>query len=152
MTLLRFAAAIGLAAGVLGASAAPDAAQSAVRIPHTKFTLDNGLEVILHQDRSVPLVSVNVWYKVGSGDEKPGRTGFAHLFEHLMFMGSAHVPVGKFDQWLEAAGGNNNGSTNQDRTNYYEWMPSNALPLALWLEADRMATLPETMDGAKLDL
>ncbi|HEX5831040.1 MAG TPA: pitrilysin family protein, partial [Gemmatimonadaceae bacterium] len=128
------------------------AAQGMPRLTHEKYTLPNGLEVILHQDRSVPLVAVNVWYHVGSGDEQRGRTGFAHLFEHIMFMGSRHVPVGAFDQWLEAAGGNNNGSTNQDRTNYYAWMPANALPLALWLEADRMGHLLPTMDQAKLDL
>jgi zinc protease len=118
----------------------------------TKYTLANGLEVILHEDHSAPVVAVNTYYKVGSGDEQRGRTGFAHLFEHIMFMGSENVPVGAFDQWLEAAGANNNGSTNQDRTNYYEWMPSNALPLALWLEADRMGFLLPTMDQAKLDL
>jgi zinc protease len=134
------------------ATAAVATAQSAPAIPHERFVLPNGLEVLLHQDRSTPVVAVNVYYKVGSGDEKPGRTGFAHLFEHVMFMGSQHVPVGKFDQWLEAAGGNNNGTTNQDRTNYFEWMPSNALPLALWLEADRMGYLLPTMDQAKLDL
>ncbi len=100
----------------------------------------------------MPIVAVNSWYKVGSGDEKPGRTGFAHLFEHIMFMGSEHVPVGKFDEWLEAAGANNNGSTNNDRTNYYETGPSNALPLMLWLDADRMGWLLPTMDQAKLDL
>ena len=122
------------------------------RIPFEKFTLPNGLEIILHIDRSVPIVAVNSWYKVGSGDEKPGRTGFAHLFEHIMFMGSEHVPVGKFDEWLEAAGANNNGSTNNDRTNYYETGPSNALPLMLWLDADRMGWLLPTMDQAKLDL
>ncbi|MGH7718946.1 MAG: M16 family metallopeptidase [Gemmatimonadaceae bacterium] len=128
------------------------AAQGALAVPHEKYTLPNGLEVILHEDHSVPLVAVNVWYKVGSGDEQKGRTGFAHLFEHILFMGSQHVPVGMFDQWLEAAGANNNGSTNPDRTNYYEWMPSNALPLALWLEADRMGWLLPTMDQQKLDL
>jgi zinc protease len=117
-----------------------------------KYALANGLEVILHQDRSVPLVAVEVWYKVGSGDEQTGRTGFAHLFEHVMFMGSENVPVGAFDQWLEAAGGNNNGTTNSDRTNYFEIVPSNALPLALWLEADRMGRLLPTLDQAKLDL
>ncbi|HET6680442.1 MAG TPA: pitrilysin family protein [Gemmatimonadaceae bacterium] len=127
-------------------------AQTVAAIAFEEYTLPNGLHVILHQDHSVPLVAVNVWYHVGSGDEQPGRTGFAHLFEHIMFMGSENVPVGKFDQWLEAAGGNNNGSTNGDRTNYYEWMPSNALPLALWLEADRMGKLLPTMDQAKLDL
>ena len=133
--------------------AAPLAAQVTVpRLNVEKYTLDNGLEVILHSDRSVPLVAVHMYYKVGSGDEKPGRTGFAHLFEHIMFMGSAHVPVGSFDTWLESAGGNNNGTTNQDRTTYYETMPSNALPLALWLEADRLGFLLPTMDLKKVDL
>jgi zinc protease len=132
--------------------AAPLLAQSAPSLPHEKYTLPNGLEVILHVDRSVPIVAVNTWFKVGSGDEKPGRTGFAHLYEHIMFMGSAHVPVGKFDQWLEAAGASNNGTTNGDRTNYYETGPSNALKLMLWLDADRMGFLLPTMDQAKLDL
>jgi len=127
-------------------------AQGIPKIQFEKYTLANGLEVILHPDHSVPLVAVEVFYKVGSGDEQKGRTGFAHLFEHVMFMGSENVPVGAFDQWLEAAGGNNNGTTNTDRTNYYETMPSNALPLALWLEADRMGRLLSTMDQAKLDL
>ncbi len=134
------------------AAAAPAGAQGIPKIQFEKYTLANGLEVILHSDRSVPLVAVEVFYKVGSGDEQKGRTGFAHLFEHIMFMGSENVPVGAFDQWLEAAGGNNNGTTNTDRTNYYETMPSNALPLALWLEADRMGRLLSTMDQAKLDL
>ena len=80
-------------------------------VPYQEFTLSNGLHVILHRDTSVPVVAVNVWYHVGSGSEKPGRTGFAHLFEHLMFEGSKHVPEGAFDTWLEAAGANNNGST-----------------------------------------
>ncbi len=127
-------------------------AQAVPALRFEKYTLPNGLEVILHEDHSVPLVAVDTWYHVGSGDEKPGRTGFAHLFEHIMFMGSQHVPVGQFDQWLEAAGGNNNGSTNEDRTNYYETVPSNALPLALWLDADRMGYLLPTMDQAKVDL
>ena len=123
------------------------------RLQYEKFTLANGLTVILHEDHSVPLVTVNMWYLVGSGDEQPGRTGFAHLFEHVMFMGSQHVPVGMYDQWLEAAGSTTpNGSTNTDRTNYYETLPSHALPLALWLEADRMGWLLPTMDQEKLDL
>ncbi|MFN5600115.1 M16 family metallopeptidase [Gemmatimonas sp.] len=134
------------------AGAVPLTAQKAPTIPHEKYTLPNGLEVILHVDRSVPIVTVENFYKVGSGDEKPGRTGFAHLFEHVMFMGSQNVPVGKFDEWLEAAGASNNGSTNFDRTNYYETGPSNALPLMLWLDADRMGWLLPTMDKAKLDL
>jgi len=128
------------------------AAQAVPSIPYEKYTLPNGLEVILSEDHSVPLVAVNTWFHVGSGDEVAGRTGFAHLFEHIMFMGSENVPVGKFDQWLEAAGANNNGSTTADRTNYYEWMPSNALPLALWLDADRMGRLLPTMDLPKVDL
>ena len=127
-------------------------AQGIPPLTNERYTLDNGLTVILHEDRSTPMVAVNVWYRVGSGDEQPGRTGFAHLFEHVMFMGSQNVPERAFDQWLEAAGANNNGSTTRDRTNYYEWMPSNALPLALWLEADRMGWLLPTMDQAKLDL
>ena len=133
-------------------AATSGAAQGIPPLSNERYTLDNGLTVILHEDRSTPMVAVNVWYLVGSGDEQPGRTGFAHLFEHVMFMGSEHVPVGAFDQWLEAAGANNNGSTNRDRTNYFEWMPSNALPLALWLEADRMGWLLPTMDQPKLDV
>src|SRR5882762_1755129 len=86
------------------------AQSSKLDIPYTQFTLPNGLHVILHEDHTVPLVTVNVWYQVGSAREKPGRTGFAHLFEHLMFMGSAHAKYGDFDQLLEAAGGNNNAS------------------------------------------
>ncbi|MGH7470580.1 MAG: M16 family metallopeptidase [Longimicrobiales bacterium] len=128
------------------------AAQTLPPLRHEKYTLANGLEVILHQDTSVPLVSVNVWYKVGSGDEQPGRTGFAHLFEHVMFMGSQNVPVGQFDVWLESAGARNNGTTDEDRTLYYEDLPSNALALALWLEADRMGWLLPTMDQEKLDI
>jgi zinc protease len=135
-----------------GARPAPMGAQNVPALRFEKITLPNGLEVILHEDHSTPIVVANTWYKVGSADEKPGRTGFAHLFEHIMFMGSENVPVGQFDKWLEAAGANNNGSTTEDRTNYYESMPSNALPLALWLDADRMGRLLPVMDQAKLDL
>ena len=127
-------------------------AQSIPKIRFEKYTLPNGLEVILHEDHSTPIVAVDTWYHVGSGDELVGRTGFAHLFEHIMFMGSQHVPVGRFDQLLEAAGANNNGSTTEDRTNYYETLPSNALSLALWLDSDRMGFLLPTMDLAKVDL
>jgi len=122
-----------------------------ISIKYEKFTLPNGLTVILHEDHTVPIVTVNIWYHVGSGREKPGRTGFAHLFEHLMFGGSGHVPFGKFDEWLEAAGGNNNGSTSEDRTNYYENVPSNALELALFLESDRLGYLLDSMSPAKVD-
>src|ERR1700760_3801470 len=104
---------------------APSAAPKPIELAYTHFTLPNGLTVILHEDHSVPVVSVNVWYNVGSARERPGRTGFAHLFEHLMFMGSGHVKTGEFDTWLEGAGGTNNGSTANDRTNYWINVPSN---------------------------
>ena len=122
-----------------------------ISVPYTRFTLPNGLVVILHEDHSVPLVAVNAWYHVGSAREKPGRTGFAHLFEHIMFEGSGHVPEGDFDNWLEAAGGDNNGSTDNDRTNYWETVPSNALELALFLESDRMGYLLDAMSPQKVD-
>lgn len=139
-----------LGAGLVQAAGA--AAQTLPPLTYERYTLPNGLEVILHEDHSVPLVAVNIWYHVGSADELPGRTGLAHLFEHLMFMGSENVPVGQFDILLESAGAQNNGSTNTDRTNYYEELPSTALPLALWLDADRMGWLLPTMDQEKLDL
>jgi zinc protease len=131
--------------------AAPLSAQ-ALRVPYDSFALANGLQVFVAPDHAVPVVTVNMWYHVGSGDEKPGRTGFAHLFEHIMFMGSQHVPTGDFDKLLEAAGGNNNGSTTEDRTNYFEDGPSNALPLMLWLDADRQGWLLPEIDSAKVDL
>jgi zinc protease len=140
---------------ILAATVAVGAQQRpALSVPYTQFKLPNGLNVILHRDTSVPVVSVNVWYHVGSGNERPGRTGFAHLFEHVMFEGSMHVPEGAFDTWLEAAGGNNNGSTTSDRTNYYEDLPSNALELALFLESDRMGFLlddkaPDKINGQR---
>ena len=150
---LVLASRVGATALLTSAFSASSSAQTAApSIPFEKFTLPNGLEIIMHVDKSVPIVAVNTWYKVGSGDEKPGRTGFAHLFEHVMFMGSKNVPVGKFDQWLEGAGAQNNGSTTEDRTNYYETGPSNALSLMLWLDADRMGWLLPTMDKPKLDL
>ncbi len=122
-----------------------------VSVPASVDTLPNGLTVIVHEDHSAPIVMVDVWYHVGSGSEKPGRTGFAHLFEHLMFMGSEHAPYPTFDRLLESAGANNNGSTTEDRTNYYETGPKSALALMLWLEADRMGWLLPTMDAPKVD-
>ena len=142
----------GAAVAAIAMFAAASGAQSIPRIPFEKYTLPNGLEVILHEDHTTPMIAVDTWYHVGSGDEKPGHTGFAHLFEHLMFMGSEHVPTGQFDQLLESAGANNNGSTTEDRTNYYETMPSNALPLALYLDSDRMGYLLPALDSAKVDL
>jgi len=144
-----------LVAAVLFAAAAPVAAAAQagpIRVPYVLDTLANGLTLIVHEDHSAPVVTVNTWRHVGSGDETRGRTGFAHLFEHLMFMGSEHAVYPQFDRLLEAAGGNNNGSTNNDRTNYYEEGPANALPLMLWLEADRTGWLLPTMDSAKVDL
>src|ERR1044071_10484118 len=129
-----------LASPTLGAQPQPT-----ITVPYTQFTLPNGLHVILHEDHTVPLVTVNVWYHVGSAREKPGRTGLAHLFEHLMFEGSGHVKEGEFDEWLEAAGGDNNASTGNDRTNYWINVPSNALELALYLESDRLGYLLDAM-------
>src|SRR5688572_30597957 len=107
-----------LTAPLSAQSPAPPSPRPALQVPYRQFQLGNGLNVILHQDRTVPVVAVNMWYHVGSANEKPGRTGFAHLFEHLMFEGSKNVPEGQFDNLLEAAGANNNGSTTNDRTNY----------------------------------
>jgi zinc protease len=139
---------------LLAAAVSVGAQTPALSVPNTQFTLPNGLTVIMHRDTSVPVVAVNLWYHVGSGHERPGRTGFAHLFEHVMFEGSMHVPEGAFDQWLEAAGANNNGSTSVDRTNYYIDLPSNALDLALFLESDRMGFLldekaPDKINGQR---
>lgn len=125
--------------------------QAQIKLPYEIHQLDNGLTVILHEDHTVPMVTVNVWYHVGSGYEKPGRTGFAHLFEHIMFEGSGHVKEGDFDNLLEALGGNNNGSTTTDRTNYYENLPSNGLDVALFLESDRMGYLLDSMSASKVD-
>jgi len=111
-----------------------------VNIPFTKHTLANGLDVLLHEEHACPIVAVNLWYHVGSKNERPGHTGFAHLFEHLMFEGSEHHDSGFF-QPLQAAGAALNGSTNADRTNYWEVVPSGELELALWMESDRMGYL-----------
>ena len=111
-----------------------------MQIPYTKRTLPNGLDVIVHEDHQLPMVAVNLWYHVGSKNERPERTGFAHLFEHLMFEGSQHHDRGYFKP-LQRAGGLINGSTNTDRTNYWEVVPTGALDLALWMESDRMGYL-----------
>jgi zinc protease len=130
---------------------APATGPKPLAVSYTQFVLPDGLHVILHEDHTVPLVTVNVWYHVGSAREKPGRTGFAHLFEHLMFEGSGHVKEGDFDTLLESAGGTNNGSTENDRTNYYIDVPSNALDLALFLESDRMGYLLDTMSPERVN-
>jgi zinc protease len=123
----------------------------AVNIPFETYTLHNGLRVILSPDRSIPTVAVNVWYHVGSKNEEKGRTGFAHLFEHVMFTGSGNIPYGMHDQLTTGVGGNNNGTTDNDRTLYYETVPANYLETALWLESDRMGFLLEALDIAKLN-
>lgn len=148
---LFLAVALGIGTAVVCAGVPPAFAADALTVPYTQFTLPNGLNVILHEDHSVPIVTVNIWYNVGSAREKQGRTGFAHLFEHLMFEGSGHVREGEFDGLLEAAGGTNNGSTTEDRTNYWTNVPSNALALALFLESDRMGYLLDSMTPRRVD-
>jgi len=133
-----------IGAVLLGASLAPALPGQGGQIPYEAFTLPNGLRVIYSEDHSTPIVSVDVWYNTGSRNERPGRSGFAHLFEHMMFEGSAHVKKGEHFQLISRAGGSENGSTAEDRTNYYETVPSNRLNLALWLEADRMRSLAIT--------
>ena len=119
-----------------------------MNLPFTKHTLANGLDVLLHEDHACPIVAVNLWYHVGSKNERPGHTGFAHLFEHLMFEGSQHHDRGFF-QPLQGAGATLNGSTNADRTNYWEVVPTGALELALWMESDRMGYLLPALTEAK---
>jgi zinc protease len=121
-----------------------------MNIGYTKHTLTNGLDVLIHEDRSCPIVSVNIWYHVGSKNEVPGRTGFAHFFEHLMFEGSEHYDKGYFPP-LQGAGALLNGSTNADRTNYWEVVPTNAFELALWMESDRMGFLLPALTAAKFE-
>ncbi|MGI8618705.1 MAG: M16 family metallopeptidase [Gemmatimonadaceae bacterium] len=122
-----------------------------MRIPVETLTLGNGLRVVLSEDHTAPIVAVNLWYHVGSGNERRGRTGFAHLFEHMLFQGSEHVAANEHFELIARAGGTLNGSTWLDRTNYYETVPSNQLALALWLEADRMGALLPGMTQDKLD-
>jgi zinc protease len=127
--------------------AALPAQGEAGRIAYEQFTLPNGLRVIYAEDHSTPVVSVDVWYDVGSRNERPGRSGFAHLFEHMMFQGTANVKKAEHFQLVQRAGGSLNGSTQEDRTNYFETLPSNRLNLALWLEADRMRSLAITQEN-----
>ncbi|HWG34654.1 MAG TPA: pitrilysin family protein, partial [Gemmatimonadaceae bacterium] len=129
-------------------------AQQAFNIPHLpveRHTLPNGLTVLLSRDTAVRVVTVDVWYHVGSRNETAGRTGFAHLFEHVMFQGTKHIPNGQHARIVEEAGGDMNGSTASDRTNYFETLPSNRLETALWLESDRMGFLLDSLDQSKLD-
>src|SRR4051812_30158296 len=150
-------------AGVLRAQDAPKSttlpakranAKAAVdipRIPYTRYVLKNGLVALLNEDHSSPIVYTTVWYHVGSKNELPGRTGFAHLFEHMMFEGSENIESGQHRVMIQSMGGSFNGSTTEDRTNYYETVPANQLETALWMESDRMATLLTRIDQKRLD-
>ncbi|ALK99845.1 peptidase M16 [Massilia sp. WF1] len=150
------AAALALAATPVAArqparDSAPGIGSPLPQVAYTKTTLPNGLELILIEDHRLPIVAVNVWYHVGPANEAPGLTGFAHLFEHMMFAGSRHLPRGLADRLLEGAGAtDSNGSTDYDRTNYYDTVPSNQLELALWVHADRMGYLLDVLDQAAL--
>ena len=149
-TALGVLAAVALSSA--GCSSGPAGGASAhVETAFEKYVLPNGLEVILHEDHRLPVVAVNVWYHVGPAKETAGKTGFAHLFEHMMFQGSGHIGADQHFKLLEGAGASNvNGSTNYDRTNYLEDLPSNQLPLALWLESDRMGFLLDRLDQSML--
>ncbi len=138
---------LGLVPLATSSSSAAPTDTSKVTLAFEKYKLANGLEVILHEDRRTPIVTVNLWYHVGSKDEPAGKNGFAHLFEHVMFQGSKHVPEDTYFRFLERAGATNiNGTTNLDRTNYFETVPANRLELALWLESDRMGFLLDHAD------
>jgi zinc protease len=147
-----FAAVLGgPAPSVVAADAPPPAASNVPRIPFEKYTLSNGLEVILVEDHRLPMVAVNIWYHVGPANEAPGLTGFAHLFEHMMFAATRHVPRGLADRLMEGAGAtDSNGSTDFDRTNYFDTVPSNQLELALWVHSDRMGYLLDVLDQTAL--
>src|SRR2546423_2713718 len=132
----RMWCAAALLLGVWPAAPVDRLSAQTLRVPYTTFTLPNGLQVLLHEDHSVPVVAVNTWYHVGSSDERAGRTGFAHLFEHLMFMGSEHVPTGEFDRLLEAAGADNKGSTPGKPPNNYEKGAGHAPPPMLYPHSD----------------
>ena len=134
------------------APAATQAAHADIpTVEFEKYTLPNGLEVILSENHRLPLVAVNLWYHVGPANEDPGRTGFAHLFEHMMFQGSKHADGDSHFRLLEGAGGSDlNGTTDFDRTNYFETVPADRLELALWLESDRMGYLLDKVDQANL--
>ncbi|CAN5881797.1 hypothetical protein BH11GEM1_BH11GEM1_32990 [soil metagenome] len=152
MSVVRARGILALATLVGLTAAAPAQAQSqgTFRIPFEQFTLPNGLQVILSPNRTVPEVAVDVWYHVGSKDDTPGRTGFAHLFEHVMFTGSGHVPYGMHDRLTEGVGGSKaRATTSNDRTNYLDVVPSNYLETALWLESDRMGFLLDSLDEAR---
>ena len=136
---------------VVIAAGLPAAAQEPVDIPYTRYVLDNGLRLIVHEDHKAPIVAVNVWYDVGAADEAPGKTGFAHLFEHLMFNGSEHFNDDYFKPFDRVGATGMNGTTNQDRTNYFQVVPTTALDMALWMESDRMGHMLGAVDQERLD-
>ena len=140
---------LAILAVLTAAARAPGQAPGGIRIPVERLTLPNGLQVILSPNHTLPEVAVDVWYHVGSKDDAPGRTGFAHLFEHVMFTGSGHVPYGMHDRLTIGVGGSNGASTSNDRTNFHDIVPSNYLETALWLESDRMGFLLDNLDEAK---
>ncbi|MBA3583680.1 MAG: insulinase family protein, partial [Gemmatimonadetes bacterium] len=146
-------AALGLGAGPAPLSGQNERPSStaAIDIPYQKFVLDNGLTLIVHEDHKAPIVAVNVWYHVGSKNEKPGKTGFAHLFEHLMFNGSENFNDDYFQPFERVGATDMNGTTNPDRTNYFQNVPTPALDLALWMESDRMGNMLPAIDEARLD-
>ena len=147
--LLVALAAFALTAPVV--SAADKLPTSTIEIPFTKYVLSNGLTLIVHPDHKTPIVAVNVWYHVGAKNEKPGKTGFAHLFEHLMFNGSENFDDDFFKATEKVGATDMNGTTSEDRTNYFENAPKDALDLLLWLESDRMGHLTGAITQAKLD-
>jgi len=137
---------------VLALAASGSAQTKEIDIPYERFVLDNGLTVIVHEDHKAPIVAINIWYHVGSKNEKPGKTGFAHLFEHLMFGGSEHAP-GRYIDGMERIGATDlNGTTNPDRTNYFQNVPTSAVDFTLWMESDRMGHLLGALDQKTLDL
>ena len=151
MSRIRFVVLVAafLPAATIAAQGSKSAGKSAINIPFEKYTLPNGLTVVLSEDHTTPTVAVEVIYHVGSKNEIPGHTGFAHMFEHVMFTGSGHVPYGTHDRFTEGVGGSNNGQTFYDWTRYWETDPSNYLETTLWLEADRMGFLLDSLDEAK---
>src|SRR4051794_7192504 len=148
LLLIPFLSALTLAADAQPANLVNPAS---INIPYKRYVLDNGLRLIVHEDHKAPIVAVNVWYHVGSKNEKPGRTGFAHLFEHLMFNGSEHYNDDYLNALERAGATDYNGTTNVDRTNYFQNVPPGALDMVLWLESDRMGHLLGAVSQARLD-
>ena len=149
--LIQAAAVLPLFAAPVAGQAPDRPAPAALEIPYQRFVLSNGLTLIVHEDHKAPIVAVNVWYHVGSKNERLGRTGFAHLFEHLMFNGSENHNTDYFPPFEAVGATDMNGTTNNDRTNYFGNVPVSALDMALWMESDRMGHLLGAIDTAKLD-